>query len=68
MPQAGIGTMSPCILVTSADCYTIRDHHAGNVAVSWLVELVNVGGFLGILSYYWTTYIDIWIIIGVSSI
>ena len=33
MPRAGIEPTSPCILVRSANHYTIRDHHAGNVAV-----------------------------------
>ena len=33
MPQAGIEPTSPCILVRSANHYTIRDHHSGNVAV-----------------------------------
>ena len=37
---------SPCILVRSVNHYTIRDHHAGNVAV-WIVKLVNAWKLLG---------------------
>ena len=33
MPRAGIEPMAPCILVRSANHYTIKDHNAGNVAV-----------------------------------
>ena len=46
MPWAGIAPTSPSFLVRSVNHYTIRDHHAGNVAV-WLVKLVNTWGFLG---------------------
>ena len=46
MPRVGIEPTSPSFLVRSVNHYTIRDHHAGNVAV-WLVKLVNTWGFLG---------------------
>ena len=46
MPPAGIEPTSPCILVRSANHYTIREHHAGNVAV-WLVKIVYAWRFLG---------------------
>ena len=36
LPRAGIEPTSSCILVRSANHYTIRDHHAGKVAVSRL--------------------------------
>ena len=42
MPRAGIEHTSPCILVRSANHYTIRDHHAGNVAVSLLVKYLHL--------------------------
>ena len=31
-PRAGFEPTSPCILVRHVNHYTIRDHHAGNVA------------------------------------
>ena len=33
IPRAGLESTSPCILVRSANNYTIRDLQAGNVAV-----------------------------------
>ena len=41
IPRAGIAIASPCFLDRSADNCTIRDHHAGNVAVLQLLELIN---------------------------
>ena len=34
MPEAGIDPRPSCILVRSANHYTVGDHHAGNVVVS----------------------------------
>ena len=53
MPLAGIEPTSPCILVRSANHYTIRDHQTGNVAVSWLVKLFSVWGFPVPILFFW---------------
>ena len=38
MPRAGIEPTSPCFLERSANHSTIRDHNAGNIAASQLVD------------------------------
>ena len=61
MPQVGIKPMSPCILVRSANHYTIGDHHADSIAVSWLVKLVEDSWAqffwnANAASYYWSVF------------
>ena len=47
MPRAGVEPTSSCILVRSANHYNIREHHPGNVTVSWLVTVFSVWGSPG---------------------
>ena len=55
MPQVGIEPTSPCILVRSSNHYTIRDHHAGNVAGKTAptpADSAQLRLFLKLVNYY----------------